>query len=37
LLAVGIVVITAVRDAADRGLRVVPGKCNDADRKRQRD
>jgi hypothetical protein len=34
---VGIVVITAVRPAADRGLRVDPGKCNDAERKRQRD
>jgi hypothetical protein len=32
--AVGIVVITAVRPAADRGLRVDPGKCNDAERKR---
>jgi hypothetical protein len=32
--AVGIVVITAVRPAADRGLRVDPAKCNDADRKR---
>jgi hypothetical protein len=34
---VGIVVITAVRPAADRGLRVDPGKYNDAERKRQRD
>ena len=37
LRAVGIVVITAVRPAADRGLRVDPGKCKDAERKRQRD
>ena len=37
LRAVGIVVITAVRPAADRGLRVDPGKYNDAERKRQRD
>ena len=37
LRAVGIVVIAAVRPAADRGLRVDPGKCKDAERKRQRD
>ena len=37
LRAVGIVVITAVRPAADRGLRVDPGKCKDAERKRQGD
>ena len=37
LRAVGIVVITAVRPAADGGVRVDPGKCKDAERKRQRD
>ena len=37
LRAVGIVVITAVRSAADRGLRVEPGKSKDAERERQGD
>ena len=36
LRAVRIVVITAVRPAPGSGLRVDPGKCKDAERKRQR-
>ena len=37
LRAVGIVVRTAVRATADRGLRVDLGKCKDAERERQGD